>query len=200
MDLKKQQEMQDNMDFVRRRMPKEVQLPPALQGQYLLQRAKMQTAEKKAPLMWKKRAVMACSLIFVVMAAVAVLPQSQNTESGNMMMAPKAAPMAYSAAPAECSVEDMTAMDFNVGIKIHTAQGEDAVDVLKELYPNVQIFSFNEKAKEYTVFSFHGEESHYLAFLGGTVGYDFMEDELLIIELDSGKTMRFDAVSYELLD
>ena len=104
--------------------------------------------------------------------------------------------LAKEAAPAEAAA---VAVELSVSIKNHTAQGDDAIEVLKELYPGVQIFSFNKEAEEYTVFSFHGEESHYLAFLGGTVGYDFAEDALVIIELDSGKVMKFDPVSYELL-
>lgn len=196
MNLEKQKEMQNNMDFVRSKLPQEVQLPPALQGQYLLQRAKMQTAEKKAPVMWKRWAAAACSFVFIVMAAVAVLPQ--DTASSENLMAPQAAPMALAkeAAPAEAAM----AVELSVSIKNHSAQGDDAIEVLKELYPGVQIFSFDDKAKEYTVFSFLGEESHYLAFLGGTVGYDFAEDALVIIELDSGKVMKFDPVSYELLN
>lgn len=196
MNLEKEREMQENMDIIRQNLPKEVQLPPALQGQYLLQRAQVQ--ERKAPVLWKKWAVAACSLMFIAMVGVGMMPQSQNKDINRM--AQKAAPMAYSAAPAECAAEESAAaVEMNVGIRTHTAAGEDALDVLKELYPGVQVFSFNDAAKKYTVFSFHGEESHYLAFLGATVGYDIIDGEIVITELDSGKTMRFDAATFEQL-
>lgn len=216
MNSRKQQELEENLRFVRERLPKDQPaLPPGLSSEILLQKAKLSPKRSSTyrPFRWQKAAAMACALVLVAVLGVYSLwtdPKSLSREAPEAAYntasdiesstesdtaAPSAAQFAVS--PQTASSESGTAGAYSTSVESYPATAESR-ELFRQRYPEMSdadIYTLVEGGSTYLVIrNDYGDCCRSIAVLGNEME-EGEGETLRIRDKDSGRELSFDPYS-----
>lgn len=209
MSQKKEQELQQNIEYFRGKLPtEEPELPYALQAEVLKQ--KLLTEEKTKTAIsypWKKLLPMACALVMVAVLGVSPLMMSGNrTAVADNNAEPQVVSYALeqrtAEAPLDADTEEVSTLGGRYTVMTLWKTWEDC----RDSYPSIdedRVYIISENGASVTIIDClpdNGGERSAIAVLGGDCDVSFTDEKVTVTEIESGSQLHFTALTLEPLE
>lgn len=204
MNQKKEREYQENMAYLRNKMPKcTTELPLKLQPEILKQRALAGEVPTKnyGNIRWANLAAMACA---VALIAGMGLYSSVNSPSGaDNMKRSLAVPAAMESAPETTPAAFSLMSDASIVSRYKAEFVPKSWQENKHHYniSDENVHSFGRDSNSFTILTYFTEENvaAQIVILGGEVDVTYGDEEISVTEISTGKQLSFAASTLELL-